>query len=276
MGIKLIAQNETMTTQRVILPQLIDPSYLAGDKHLSLLMTYKNAFEGIEGSPKLMTFNCRIPWVSQNLGFGIKGDFESIGSRKNNRLSLVTDANVSLAPNHSLSLGLSLGGEFRRYDLSGSSEYDGIGNVDISSYDNSFFIQSFGISYKGPVVDVGIGNFFANKSSVTNEGNLFVLFGYASYKINLNTDFSLTPSVFADYNNEFGSSLDLSLMGHYKDFGDIGALYRVNKMWAALLELNITDYVKLTYSCDINVGKYRDWQKVSHELGLRFQFALKK
>lgn len=276
MGEGVIAQNEIMLSQRVILPQLTDPSYLAGDKNLSLLMNYKNAFEGIEGSPKLLAFNLRIPWVSQNLGFGIKGDFESIGYRKNNRLSAVADANVTLASGHSLALGLSLGAEFRRYDISGSTEYDGIGNIDISSYDKSFFVQSFGISYKGPRIKAGVGNFFANKSGTSDNGNLFVVFGYMSYKADLNQDFSLTPMVFVDYNNELGSSLDLSLMGHYKNYGGIGAVYRVNKMWAALLELNITDYVKLVYSCDINVGKHRDWQKVSHEIGLRFQFPMKK
>ena len=263
------SQGELVYTQRLFKLWTVNPAYLGGENDIRANMSYKRLWEGIEGAPRLIGANLHSPVGFYNLGAGLKMDFEDIGFRHNNRISVSGDVDIQVSYNSYLFVGLSLGADMRRYDSDVVMVSPDAAST-LDNYNSTSFVEGFGLSYRWNKLIVGVGNLFINRSKA--EANSFHSFyAHASYEYPINKDFVLTPAFMLDYSNDFGTIFDLGAMCHFRNYGGLGFIYRPNRMVAINLEASILPSLVVGYSYDINTGKLNSLANGSHEISLSFR-----
>jgi type IX secretion system PorP/SprF family membrane protein len=90
------------------------------------------------------------------------------------------------------------------------------------------------------------------------------------YKMMINDDFSLLPSVMISYVQPVPVTFDINLKVQYQDLAWIGFSYRYNSGFAAMLGLNISSTINLGYSYDYTTSALNTVSSGSHELVLGF------
>lgn len=269
LALPLQSQTETTQTQRVFKLWTINPSYNGGDPCIRADLSYRTQWEGMDGAPKLIGFATKLPVGFYNLGGGIRFNHETIGFRNNSRIDLTADVDIQLTRNSFLSVGLNLGMDMQRYDPDILSEAGGT-PVYLDEFNRNNFIGGFGATYRTGDWKMGGGGYFIPRSD-SELSTLVAFYAHISYEATVNELFRLAPAILVDYTNEFGTIADLGIMGYYKNYGGLGLIYRPNRMIAFNAQVNILPYLALTYSYDINTGKYSHLGKGAHEVSLNFK-----
>jgi type IX secretion system PorP/SprF family membrane protein len=92
----------------------------------------------------------------------------------------------------------------------------------------------------------------------------------AGYKMMIDENFSLLPSVMVSYVQPVPVTFDINCKVQYQDLVWIGASYRYNSGFAAMLGLNISSTINLGYSYDYTTSALNTVSSGSHEIVLGF------
>jgi type IX secretion system PorP/SprF family membrane protein len=95
----------------------------------------------------------------------------------------------------------------------------------------------------------------------------------AGYRIRIQDDISLLPSVIVRYINPAPPSLELSLRAYLKDFVFLGASYRHQDAVIGMLGINLNHRVGLQYSYDFTTSNLRSVSAGTHSLVLALRLA---
>ncbi len=96
--------------------------------------------------------------------------------------------------------------------------------------------------------------------------------GIAGYKINMNSDWTVTPSVLLKYVANSPMSLEGSAVFEFKEWIWLGASYRHTDAVVGMIGLSISKRFKFGYSYDFNISRFNNYSAGGHEviLGLMF------
>ncbi|HEX8462691.1 MAG TPA: type IX secretion system membrane protein PorP/SprF [Segetibacter sp.] len=92
----------------------------------------------------------------------------------------------------------------------------------------------------------------------------------AGYRMFLNDDISWLPSVMVKYISSTPVSFDLNSKVQYRDLLWVGASYRYQDSWSAMVGLNISNAVNIGYSYDITTSRLNTVSNGSHEFVIGF------
>lgn len=96
------------------------------------------------------------------------------------------------------------------------------------------------------------------------------MFLTAGYRFFVNDDISFLPSALLKYITSAPVSFDLNAKFQYRDFVWVGASYRYNDSYSAMVGLNISNTVNISYAHDITTSRLNMVSNGSHEIMVGF------
>ncbi|MDP1843816.1 MAG: type IX secretion system membrane protein PorP/SprF [Sediminibacterium sp.] len=194
---------------------------------------------------------------------------------------------LGISPHTNLSAGISAG--FTNMSLDASKLNFGTINVDpavagsgtlnrikpdISAglwlYSNNYFV---GLSAQ-QIVPQNIS--FSDNSVSLTQGKLIPhLFLSAGYRMQVSDDVSFLPSALIRYVSPLPLGIDLNAKFQYQDILWLGASYRYNDGFAAMMGFNLSNTINIGYSYDLQTSKINTVSKGTHELLIGFMLGNK-
>jgi type IX secretion system PorP/SprF family membrane protein len=263
---------------------VINPAYAGSKENLSFGLLYRKQWVDIQGAPSTFTFSGHSP-VGKNVGLGLSIIADEIGPVKERNVYADFSYTLNLGGEHKLAFGLKGGATFQSIGL-----FSEISNTLPDPSDsgfredtsNVFFNLGTGIFYYTDkyYVALSVPNIFkANYLDFngvkygTETQHYFLTGGYV---------FDLSPTVkfkpFAMLKSAFNSpsSLDVSTNFMFNERFEIGATYRVDDSFGAMVNFAVTPGLRIGYAYDNIISELNTVAPSSHEIILLFDLNFPK
>ena len=277
------SQTETMFSQYMFNETFINPAYTGSRETISATLFYRKQWVGIEGAPVTQSFSVHAPIKKKKLGLGLSVLNEEIGvSHK-----LLVYGGVSyriLYQQSALSFGLNVG-FINDEELYSQVRTIVAGDRQFSTDVTKMFLPNagFGVYYYK-------SNFYAGFSipkliqnnlnpSLPNgvENNIAKISAWhyyltAGYVYKMNELIKVKPSMMFKATKNAPVQLDINADFLINDFFWLGAGYRTGDAVNAMVGLDLSRQLRISYSYDFTVSSLQKYNTGSHEFGLKYQF----
>jgi type IX secretion system PorP/SprF family membrane protein len=252
-------------------------------------LLYRTQWVGLDGAPKTATFNIHSP-MGKNVGLGFSAVSDKIGPVEETNTYADFSYTLNLGGEHRLALGLKAGATFQKVGL-----YSDIGNGNVPQPGDPAFSENTNNTY----LNVGTGFFYYTQKyyvafSVpnmlkathldvsTSTGNIkfgdetshyFLTGGYV-FDLSENTE--LKPSFMLK--SAFGAptSLDVSANCRFYKKYEVGASYRLDDSFSAMVNFAVTPSIRIGYAYDHITSELKGTAPASHEFMLLFDLNVPK
>jgi type IX secretion system PorP/SprF family membrane protein len=263
---------------------VINPAYAGSKENLSIGLLYRKQWVEIEDAPTTATFSGHAP-VGKNVGMGLSVISDKIGPVEENNVYADFSYTLNLGGDHKLAFGIKTG-----LTLHNVSLYDDV-YATLPQADDPAFSENTSNSY----FNIGSGLFYyTNKYylafSVPNlmkskhldfdgrefgsEVSHYFLTGGYVFDISENVKFK--PFFMMKSAFEAPTSWDVSTNFLFNEKFEIGATYRLEDSFGAMVNYAITPNVKLGYAYDHIVSDLNVTTPSSHEIILLFDLNFPK
>lgn len=283
------AQQDPHYTQYMYNMNVMNPAYAGSKETLSIGLLYRQQWVNVDGAPKTATFSIHSP-VGKKVGLGLSVISDKIGPVEENNIYGDFSYTLNLGGEHRLAMGIKTGLTFQKVGL-----FSDIGNGYVPQPGDVAFQQNSSNSY----FNIGTGLFYYTQkyyiaASVPNmleatyldvhengqqyqfgsEKQHFFLIG--GYVFNLSDATKLKPSFMVK--SAFGApvSLDLSANALFFDKFEIGATYRLDDSFGAMVNYVISPSVRIGYAYDHIISDLNVTTPASHEFMLLFDLNMSK
>jgi type IX secretion system PorP/SprF family membrane protein len=278
------AQQDPHYTQYMYNLSVINPAYAGSKENLSGGLLYRKQWVGIEDTPTTGTFFLHSP-VGKNVGMGISAITDKIGPVEENNLYGDFSYTLKLGGEKRLALGIKTGITFHKIDFNTiyptlpDPEDDVFAGANPSSasfnvgtglffYTNRFYLSlSIPNLLKTKYLD------FNGISYGSEVSHYFVTTGYV---FDLSESIKLKP--FALVKTAFNTpvSIDVSTNFLFYNKFEIGATYRLEDSFGAMVNYAITPNLRIGYAYDKIVSDLKVTTPASHEVILLFNLNFSK
>ena len=283
-----IAQQDPQFSQYQFNQMVINPAYAGSRDALSALVNVRQQWGGFDGAPRTQAFSLHGPLKKKRIGLGFSGYADQIGPKKTigmyGSFAYILPINNKLK----LSFGLRAGMVSYNFDWSkisyqnpneGSSNYmpqaqHTIADVDAGLYlkSNSFY-SGISISHlnSAKIYDENIT--IINTSSSYNMSyrlNTHVFF-IVSKGFKLNDNLIFNPTIMIKSVKGIGS-VDINANFLIKQRVWIGTFLKAEASTGILLQVYVTDKLRIGYAYDFSLGKTQRGLGSGHEIMIGFDF----
>lgn len=279
------AQQDPHYTQYMYNMNVINPAYAGSKDALSLGLLYRQQWVNMEGAPKTVSLSGSSP-VGKNVGVGLSVISDKIGPVEENNVYGDFSYTLNLGGEHKLALGLKAGATFHKVGL-----FSEIGNGFVTDAGDDAFAENTSNTF----LNVGTGLFYyTNKYYValsvpnmlksthldyngrsfgTESLHYFITGGYV---FDLNPNLKFKPSTMIK--SAFGTpvSVDASANFLFNEKFEIGATYRLEDSFGAMVNYAITPSLRIGYAYDHVVSDLKVTTPSSHEVILLFDLNFSK
>jgi type IX secretion system PorP/SprF family membrane protein len=287
------AQQDPHYTQYMYNMNVINPAYAGSKENLSFALLYRKQWVEIEDSPTTMTFSGSSP-VGKNVGLGLSVINDKIGPVEETNAYADFSYTLNLGGEHRLALGLKAGATFHNVGL-----YSDIGNGNVpdpddpafsSNVNNTFFNIGAGFFYytQKYYLAFSVPNMLKSKhldfkpangdtrpaAEYGSETSHYFLTG--GYVFQLNDNLKMKPSFMIKSAFDVSPSIDGSLNFLFFERFEIGATYRIDDSFGAMVNYAITPNLRLGYAYDHIVSDLDVTTPASHEIMLLFDLNFPK
>ena len=279
------AQQDPHYTQYMYNLSVINPAYAGSKESLSGGLLYRKQWVNIEDAPTTGTFFAHSP-VGKNVGLGLSAISDKIGPVEENNVYGDFSYTLNLGGESRLAFGLKAGATFHKVALFsqiGQSNVPDLNDPAFSSDTNStFFNLGTGLFYYTNKYYIGLSipNMLKSKHLDFNgrqfgsETSHYFLTGGYVFDLNENVKFKPFAMVKSAFNAP--TSLDISTNFLFNDKFEIGATYRLEDSFGAMVNYAITPSLKLGYAYDHIVSDLKVATPSSHEFILLFDLNFPK
>ena len=278
------AQQDPHYTQYMYNMSVINPAYAGSKENMSGGLLYRKQWVEIEDAPTTGTFFLHSP-VGKNVGLGISAITDKIGPVEENNIYTDFSYTLNLGGESRLAFGLKAGATFHKVGLfsevfnnvpdpndpafreNTNSTYLNLG-TGVFYYTNKFYVAlSVPNMLKSKHLD------FNGRQFGTETQHYFLTGGYV---------FDLSPSVkfkpVALVKTAFQApvSFDVSTNFLFNDKFEIGATYRREDSFGAMVNYAITPNLRIGYAYDHIVSDLKVTTPASHEVILLFDLNFPK
>ncbi|WP_395045284.1 type IX secretion system membrane protein PorP/SprF [Flavobacterium sp.] len=283
--IDVSAQQDPHYTQYMYNLSVVNPAYAGSKESVSGGLLYRKQWVEIEDAPTTGTFFIHSP-VGKNVGIGLSAITDKIGPVEENNLYGDFSYTLDLGGEHRLAFGLKAGATFHKVGL-----FSEIGNGHVpdpsdpafqSDSNRTFFNLGSGLFYytNKYYVSFSIPNMLKSKyldyngrQFGTETLHYFLTGGYV-FDISQNVKFKPFAMIKSAINAP--TSLDLSTNFLFNDKFEVGATYRLEDSFGAMVNYAITPNVKIGYAYDHIVSDLNITTPSSHEVILLFDLNFPK
>lgn len=280
----ITAQQDPHYTQYMYNMNVINPAYAGSKENLSFGLLYRKQWVEIEDAPTTFTFSGHTP-AGKNVGLGLSLISDQIGPVTEQNVYGDFSYTLNLGGEHRLALGLKAGATFHKVGLF-DDVYSTLPQPNDPAFaentNNVYFNIGTGIFYytEKYYVALSVPNMmkskhldFNGREFGTETQHYFLTGGYV---------FDLTDNVkfkpFAMLKSAFNapSSLDVSTNFLFNEKFEIGATYRLEDSFGAMVNYAITPNVRIGYAYDHIVSDLKVTTPSSHEVILLFDLNFPK
>ncbi len=307
-----IAQQRPHYTQYIMNNYIVNPAISGIENYIDVKMSARNQWIGIEGAPKTFYLTAHGPigkkeYTQTATSFDMKGQnprgrsywenyssappHHGIGFTAVNYVTGYTNRMTAFATyayhqgiSNNTSLSAGFGAGFSSFSVDRSKI------TLATAFDPAIGIATDNLSKLKPELNAGLwlysSNYFAGisaqqiipsrvnlvDSAVYRSTLLPHLFFTAGYRFFMNEDISVIPSVMGRYVSGLPFSTDVNIKAQYRDLIWLGSNYRVGDGFAGMVGLNIAQSFNVSYSYDLNQGKYllSTMNRGTHEIVIGF------
>lgn len=279
-----VAQQDAIYSQYMFNPFQINPAYAGTRNSMSAVILHRSQWVGIDGAPVTQTASIHAPLNKYNIAWGVNLAHDRIGPMRN-VIAAATGAYHVKFKDSKLSFGLRAGvynSTFYRGQLNFKEDgdiYDVGGTV--SSMVPSF---DFGAYYYKTKFFAGLSATHIGSTDFKFEGfpdnmvhylRTHIMFT-AGYVFEKNRNFVFKPSLLLKSTYSAPVNLDVNFsMLFYKRFW-LGLSFRNKSSINFLVDINVTDFLRIGYAYDLLYNKLGQYSGGSHEVFIGFDFDVKK
>ena len=280
----LQAQQDPHYTQYMYNMSVMNPAYAGSKENLSMGLLYRKQWVEIEDAPTTGTFFGHAP-VGKNVGMGLSFISDKIGPVEENNIYADFSYTLNLGGEHKLAFGIKTGLTLHKVGL-----YDDVYSTLPDEFDpafsentsNSYFNIGSGLFYYTNKYYLGfsVPNLMKSKHLDFNgrefgsEVSHYFLTGGYVFDINDNVKFKPFFMMKSAFNAP--TSLDLSTNFLFNQKFEIGATYRLEDSFGAMVNYAISPNLKLGYAYDHIVSDLNVTTPSSHEIILLFDLNFPK
>ena len=280
----LQAQQDPHYTQYMYNMSVMNPAYAGSKENLSMGLLYRKQWVEIEDAPTTGTFFGHAP-VGKNVGMGLSFISDKIGPVEENNIYADFSYTLNLGGEHKLAFGIKTGLTLHKvglYDDVYLTLPDANDPAFSENTSNSYFNIGSGLFYYTNKYYLGfsVPNLMKSKHLDFNGrefgsevSHYFVTGGYV-FDINENVKFKPFFMMKSAFNAP--TSLDLSTNFLFNQKFEIGATYRLEDSFGAMVNYAITPNLKLGYAYDHIVSDLNVTTPSSHEIILLFDLNFPK
>ncbi|MHB1177157.1 MAG: PorP/SprF family type IX secretion system membrane protein [Daejeonella sp.] len=278
------AQQDAMYSQYKFNTLAINPAYAGSRDLVCATALLRSQWVGVEGAPKTQTISLDMPLMNKKLGLGVQVFNDKVGVT-NLRGGFISGSYRIFLENSTLAFGLQGGASQLKADL--NSVDLGNPNTDQAflQNNNEIFINfGTGIYFNTSNFYLGISvpqllknklnnnNITAGTNGAVNRQYVH-LFAASGYVIELDQDFKIVPSVLFKAIQGAPVQVDLNAIFWIKDIFSVGAQYRSSTSVAAIMEVQVSNQIRVGYSYDRTITRLANFKSGSHEIMLRYEFG---
>ncbi|MDR0660072.1 MAG: type IX secretion system membrane protein PorP/SprF [Prevotellaceae bacterium] len=277
-------QTDMQLSQQLFNRVYYNPASAGASQYINGILLARQQWTGFSKAPRQIVFSADGYLPKIKSGLGISALVDKLGIEQSTNVNFSYSYHIRLSPKTNLSFGLSVGILHRSVDKNAAIFTDPTDpNVGAFLQDDSKTNPdfNFGVELNHENFAFGAAVTHLSNSSTDRKdlvsGRHFYLYG--RYKIELTSDWDLVPSLSAQ-NNIKDFQLEVNAMTFYKKRFWAGASYRVNDKFESesvvgMLGLYITDFLRVGYAYDLNVGDIGSYSSGSHEIMLGFRIKPK-
>ncbi|MFZ0596233.1 MAG: type IX secretion system membrane protein PorP/SprF [Flavobacterium sp.] len=277
----LFAQQESLFTTYRYHMNVVNPAYAGVDGETVLMSTIRQQWTGIKDAPQTQAVSFGTS-VGSNLGLGVSMVYDKTFIEKQTQLGIDFSYKLQVGALTDLYLGIKAGGNFYNVNTSGLETYSPQSDPALASINQFNPNVGIGALLKNDKFFVSLSvprmlnterakNKDGYTAVATDRPHVYLSGGY-DYDFETATALVLKPSFMMRYVNGSPLSVDINVMLQIEKFLEIGGSYRVDKAYAAIAGLNISDHMTLGYAYETNTGNIVASAKNSNEFFLRFKF----
>ena len=280
---KTKAQQDPQYTQYMYNMSVINPAYAGSKETVSGGVLYRQQWVGIEDAPTTGTFFMHSP-VGRNVGLGLSIISDKIGPVEENNLYADFSYTLNLGGEHKLAFGLKAGATMHKIDFTGiPATLPQTDPIFESSNPNTTFLNlGTGLFYytNKYYVAFSVPNMlkskyldFNGRQYGTDVLHYFLTGGYV-FDINPNLKFKPFAMIKTSINAPV--SLDLSTNFMLYDKFEMGATYRLEDSFGAMINVAVSPTLRIGYAYDRVVSDIGVISPSSHEVILLYDLNFPK
>lgn len=278
------AQQDPHYTQYMYNLSVVNPAYAGSKENLSGGLLYRKQWVEIEDSPSTGTFFVHSP-VGKNVGLGLSAINDQIGPVEETNIFGDFSYTLNMGGEHRLALGLKAGATFHKVGLLDEVFYnvpDAGDDAFASNTSNTFFNLGTGLFYytNKYYVSFSVPNMlksthldFNGRKFGTESLHYFLTGGYV-FDLSSNLKFKPFAMVKSAFNAP--TSFDISTNFLLYEKFEIGATYRFEDSFGAMVNYAITPNLRLGYAYDHIISDLNVTTPASHEFMLLFDLNFPK
>lgn len=278
------AQQDPHYTQYMYNMSVINPAYAGSKESISGGLLYRKQWVEIEDAPTTGTFFVHSP-VGRNVGLGLSIINDKIGPVEETNFYGDFSYTLNLGGEHRLAFGLKAGATMHKVDFNTiyptlPDPEDGVFAGD--NPDETFLNLGTGLFYYTDkyYVAFSIPNMlkakyldFDGNSYGSEEMHYFLTGGYV---FELSSMWKLKPFAMVKTSLNAPASFDVSLNALYNDRFEVGATYRNEDSFGAMVNFAITPQLRIGYAYDHIISDLDVVTPASHEFMVLFDLSLSK
>jgi type IX secretion system PorP/SprF family membrane protein len=279
------AQQDPNYTQYMYNMSVINPAYAGSKENLSGGLLYRSQWVGIEGAPNTGTFFLHSP-VGKNVGLGLSVISDKIGPVQENNIYADFSYTLNMGGEHRLAFGLKAGATMHKVDFatiyptlptpspldpfSGSNPNATFLNVGSGVF---YYTQKYYVAFSVPNMLKAKYLDFSGTKYGTEVLHYFLTGGYV---FDLNPNLKFKPFAMVKSSLNAPTSLDVSTNFLINDRFEVGATYRLEDSFGAMVNFAITPSLKVGYAYDHVISDIKTVAPASHEFILLFDLNFPK
>lgn len=279
------AQQDPNYTQYMYNMSVINPAYAGSKENLSGGLLYRSQWVGIEGAPNTGTFFLHSP-VGKNVGLGLSVISDKIGPVQENNVYADFSYTLNMGGEHRLAFGLKAGATMHKVDfgiISGTLPDQDPNDPFFSGNPNATFLNvGTGVFYytQKYYVAFSMPNMLKAKyldfSGTKYGSEVLHYFLTGGYVFDVNPNLKFKPFAMVKSSVNAPTSFDVSTNFLLYDKLELGATYRLEDSFGAMVNFAITPSLKVGYAYDHVMSDIKIVAPASHEFILLFDLNFPK
>ena len=270
--IDITAQQNPHYTQYMYNMNVINPAYAGSKESFSFGALYRKQWVNIEDAPTSFTFSGHAP-AGNNVGLGLSFISDKIGPVTEQNVYGDFSYTLKLNDTHRLAFGLKTGVSFHKValrDIQSSlpDPSEGIFGEDINDASLNlgaglfYYTDKYYVSFSIPNMMKSAHLDYNGREYGSDVSHYFLTAGYV---FDINYDLKFKPSFMLKSAFDVKPSLDLSANFLYMEKIELGASYRLEDSFGAMVNFAITPELRIGYAYDHIISDLKVTAPSSHE-----------
>lgn len=271
------AQLVPVYSQYLVNQSIINPAYAGANNCLNLTALYRQQWSNYEGAPSTRTFSAHSPLKNRALAVGLNVMNDVFAVTSNTLAEGIFAYRIRVGKYHKLSFGLGAGLYINKNNLANVKMNDRGDEVFSNNLNSTIPNFSFGTYFESKKYFFGFSALNLNRNMVNAPTFIYQqpLYLIAGYHYKVNEMVTLSPSLLLKKINRNPLQADLNVFMTYNRQFKLGAAYRTNDAFYAVLQFQLNDQLQIGYSYDYTLAAIRSFQNGSHEISVRYLFQYK-